>query len=174
MLFRSGLIPSALGDWEVIETPGHAPTHLCLLQRERGILVAGDLIGPGYFPYFDYGYTQDPIAEYFLSLEKVDDLSGVTLILPGHGRPLDDLHGTVAMWQRELALNVRKVEDAVRAGATNVWQATVAAYDVTEPNRYAVLWYGEVLSFMRHLRARGLVVRSTGPDGRFEYRHIAS
>ena len=78
------------------------------------------------------------------------------------------------MWQRELALNVRKVEDAVRAGATNVWQATVAAYDVTEPNRYAVLWYGEVLSFMRHLRARGLVVRSTGPDGRFEYRHIAS
>ncbi len=167
-------IPSALGVWEVIETPGHAPTHLCLFQQESGILIAGDLVAPGYFPYFDYGYTQDPVAEYFLSLEKVDDLNNVTMVLPGHGRPIDDLHATVAMWQRELAGSVRRLEDAVRNGATNVWEATVAAYAIKEPNRFAVLWYGEALSLMRHLRARGLVVRSTGSDGRFQYRHTSA
>jgi hypothetical protein len=78
------------------------------------------------------------------------------------------------MWQRELEGSVRRLEDAVRNGASNVWEATVAAYDVKEPNRFAVLWYGEALSLMRHLRARGLVVRSTGLDGRFRYRHTSA
>ena len=61
---RDGMrLPSTLGDWEVLETPGHAPSHVCLLQRERGVAIVGDLVARAFAPYFDYGYTPDPIGE---------------------------------------------------------------------------------------------------------------
>ena len=35
-------VRSDLGAWLVIETPGHAPSHVCLFQPERRLLVSGE------------------------------------------------------------------------------------------------------------------------------------
>lgn len=73
--------------WEVLHTPGHAPGHVCLLERRSGTLIVGDmvasvgtiLIAPG---------DGDMIA-YLAQLERLAALAA-NLALPAHGDPIDD------------------------------------------------------------------------------------
>lgn len=162
-------IASVLGDWVVIETPGHAPSHVCLHQPERGILLLGDLLAPAFYPYFDYGYTPDPVAEHFLSFERIDGLTGIELALPGHGRPLADVHETNALWRAEMRRRLDAVEAELAAGATNAWEVVERLYDVEAHGLMTSLDVGEVAAYLRHLRRCGRIVRRVEPDGRFRY-----
>jgi glyoxylase-like metal-dependent hydrolase (beta-lactamase superfamily II) len=75
--------------WRVLELPGHADGHLCLLRD--GVLVAGDhlldMITPtvGLYPES----RPDPLADYQASLRRTIELAP-TLALPGHGDPVTD------------------------------------------------------------------------------------
>ena len=46
----------------VIETPGHAPSHVCLYQPERRLLISGDHLLGRVSLYFDRGFTPDPVG----------------------------------------------------------------------------------------------------------------
>jgi glyoxylase-like metal-dependent hydrolase (beta-lactamase superfamily II) len=48
-------VATDLGAWEVVETPGHAPSHVCLWQPERRLLVSGDHLLGRVSPYYDVG-----------------------------------------------------------------------------------------------------------------------
>jgi glyoxylase-like metal-dependent hydrolase (beta-lactamase superfamily II) len=78
--------------WQVLELPGHADGHLCLLRD--GILVAGDhLLGAitptvGLYP----DSRPDPLADYLASLERTIELAP-RLALPGHGEPIENPAG---------------------------------------------------------------------------------
>ncbi|MEH7083796.1 MBL fold metallo-hydrolase [Neobacillus drentensis] len=39
-----GMRPPGLNEWQVIETPGHAQSHIALYREKDGILIGGDLI----------------------------------------------------------------------------------------------------------------------------------
>ena len=64
-------IDSDLGPWQVYETPGHAPSHVCLFQPERRLLISGDHLLGRVSLYYDYGWTPDPAGEFLESLDKV-------------------------------------------------------------------------------------------------------
>nr|MDQ4042047.1 MBL fold metallo-hydrolase [Actinomycetota bacterium] len=85
-------IETDLGVWEVHETPGHAPSHVCLFQPDRRVLISGDHLLGRVSPYYDYGWTPDPAGEFLDSLDKVDRL-GARLCLSGHGKPFTDVGG---------------------------------------------------------------------------------
>jgi glyoxylase-like metal-dependent hydrolase (beta-lactamase superfamily II) len=53
-------ISSDLGTWLTYETPGHAPSHVCLFQPERRLLISGDHLLGRVSLYYDYGWTTDP------------------------------------------------------------------------------------------------------------------
>jgi len=78
-----------LDGWEVLELPGHADGHICLVQD--GVLVAGDhVLGEitptvGLYPES----RPDPLADYLASLERTIELAP-RLALPGHGEPVSD------------------------------------------------------------------------------------
>jgi glyoxylase-like metal-dependent hydrolase (beta-lactamase superfamily II) len=75
--------------WRVLELPGHADGHICLLRD--GVLVAGDhLLGEitptvGLYPES----RPDPLGDYLDSLQRTIDLAP-SLALPGHGDPIAD------------------------------------------------------------------------------------
>jgi len=75
--------------WEVLELPGHADGHICLLRD--GVLVAGDhLLGAitptvGLYP----DSRPDPLGDYLASLERTVELAPA-LALPGHGDTISD------------------------------------------------------------------------------------
>jgi glyoxylase-like metal-dependent hydrolase (beta-lactamase superfamily II) len=107
-------IETDLGTWTVVETPGHAPSHVCLHQPERRLLVSGDHLLGRVSLYFDVGFTPDPVAEFLHSLDVVDALD-TRLVLAGHARPFTDVRGHVEA-NREL---IQRRLDASRAALAN-------------------------------------------------------
>jgi glyoxylase-like metal-dependent hydrolase (beta-lactamase superfamily II) len=82
-------VETDVGTWDVYETPGHAPSHVCLHQPERRLLISGDHLLGRSILFFDYGHTPDPVGEYLNSLDVIEPL-GIDLCLPGHGKPFRD------------------------------------------------------------------------------------
>ncbi len=92
---RDGIIVDTdLGPWTVHETPGHAPSHVCLFQPDRRLLISGDHLLGRISLYFDYGYSPDPVGEFVRSLDVVETLDA-RLCLPGHGRTFTDVHAHI-------------------------------------------------------------------------------
>src|SRR3954453_4304441 len=85
-------VRSDLGAWLVIETPGHAPSHVCLFQPERRLLISGDHLLGRISLYYDYGYSPDPVGEFLSSLDAVAAF-GARLRRPGHRRTFAAVHG---------------------------------------------------------------------------------
>lgn len=159
---------SALGPWRTLETPGHTPSHVCLYQDEARLLVVGDLVSRIYAPWFDYGYSADPVAEFLASLELVDRLE-VELALPGHGKPIADLSDVVDMHRRELGDRVELVAAAVAEKPGTAFDLGRRVFGEVEHSYEAVARLLETMSYLKHLRALGRVARATRPDGTFLY-----
>ena len=89
------------GTWNVIETPGHAPSHVCLHQPEQRVLLTGDHLMGRVSQYFDVGYTPDPVGEFLDSLTVVERLDA-RLALAGHARPFTDIQAHIDANRREV------------------------------------------------------------------------
>lgn len=82
-------------NWVAVHTPGHTGDHLCLYDREHGILLSGDHVLPTITPHVSaLGAGSDPLGTYLGSLTKVAALD-VEMVLPAHGLELRDLAGRV-------------------------------------------------------------------------------
>ncbi len=68
-------VETDLGPWQAYETPGHAPSHVCLFQPERRLLISGDHLLGRISLYYDFGWTPDPIGEFLASLDRVERLT---------------------------------------------------------------------------------------------------
>lgn len=163
-------LQSLLGDWEVLTTPGHAPSHVSLLQREWRLLIAGDIVSNAASIYCDYGCTADPIAEFLGSLDRIESLGSLALVMPGHGRPITDLDAVIAMQREAIAAGLESTRAALRSGAATGYEIGERIYG-QEMATGAGPWRAtETFSFLRHLRLAGEVTRETQPDGTFRHR----
>ena len=63
-----------LGTWTAYETPGHAPSHVCLYQPERRVLISGDHLLGRISLFYEYGFSPDPVGEFLRSLDRVRTL----------------------------------------------------------------------------------------------------
>jgi glyoxylase-like metal-dependent hydrolase (beta-lactamase superfamily II) len=161
------VVETDLGTWQVLETPGHAPSHVVLHQPEHRLLISGDHVLGRISLYFDHGWTPDPVGEFLDSLDRVDGLD-VRLTLSGHGRPFTDLPGHVE-GNRTL---VRERLDAVVAALRERGEAT--AFDLL-PDVYgerlssetAAWLLTKTLCYLEHLEAAGRVQRRDGEPRRW-------
>ncbi|GAA2140563.1 MBL fold metallo-hydrolase [Glycomyces algeriensis] len=124
---------------EVIELPAHAPGHAALFIEECGVLIAGDMLSDVLVPNLDVlGDTNDPVAEYLVGLERLEDVAAkVDVVVPGHG----SVGGAEAVRTRidldrayVLALGEGRVPSDLRVGATAKpgweWTTDIAAEQV--------------------------------------------
>jgi glyoxylase-like metal-dependent hydrolase (beta-lactamase superfamily II) len=166
---RGGMrIASRLGDWHVIEAPGHAPSHVLLHQPERRLLISGDLVTARFAPYYDYGYSADPVGQFAASLSLVDRLE-VDRALPGHGRPMQDLHAAVVEHREGLDERLRAIRAAVSEGPAGAYELTRRVFGEQTDEMLRVWQFVEVVAYLRHLRQTGAVERQVGPGGSFRY-----
>jgi glyoxylase-like metal-dependent hydrolase (beta-lactamase superfamily II) len=158
-------IETDLGTWTVHETPGHAPSHVCLFQRERRLLISGDHLLGRISLFYDYGWTPDPVGEFLTSLEVVDRLDA-RLALSGHGKPFVDVHGHVEGNRRLVAEHLRGVSGAIQDESRTVVEIVPLAYgdQLSETNGNWLL--SMTLAYLRHLEREGAVVCE--PDGEVE------
>lgn len=156
------------GTWRTIETPGHAPSHLVFHQPESRLLLVADLISRTFSPWFDYGYTDDTVAEFRDSLERVGALD-VAVSLPGHGRPIEDHHDLVASHLRHLQQRLDDTVAAVATGPTHAYGLCSRVFETAGTEQGVVWQMVEMIAYLRHLRLEGRVVRDAS-GATFAYR----
>jgi glyoxylase-like metal-dependent hydrolase (beta-lactamase superfamily II) len=158
-------IETDLGTWSVHETPGHAPSHVCLFQAERKVMLSGDHLLGRISLFYDYGWTPDPVGEFLASLDRVDALDA-RLCLSGHGKPFTDVHGHI---EGNRALVHERLQNAIAAlEAQPLTALELVPWIFGEPlTPTTANWrLTETLSYLRHLETAGRVGHE--PDGTAE------
>jgi len=155
-------IDTDLGVWSVHETPGHAPSHVCLYQRERRLLISGDHLLGRISLYYDHGWTPDPVGEFLRSLDVVDALDA-RLCLSGHGRPFVDVHGHIDANRELVRARLDAILRALEAGPRTAAEISTQIHGepLTASNTSWLL--SETLCYLDHLELLGRLVRE--PDG---------
>ena len=78
--------------WLALHLPGHTHDHLCLYDPVDGFFLSGDHVLPTITPHIGgMGNMEDPLAVFFNSLERTKEFSKVSLVLPAHGHPFNNL-----------------------------------------------------------------------------------
>jgi glyoxylase-like metal-dependent hydrolase (beta-lactamase superfamily II) len=161
-------IATDLGAWTVHETPGHAPSHVCLFQPERRLLISGDHLLGRISLFFDYGYSPDPVGEFVTSLDVVERL-GARLCLPGHGRTFTDVHAHIKGNRELVAQRAQRILDAMAAAPQTAFEIVPHIYDDVPFVPATAPWLlMETLSFLLHLEGTGRAVKIPGEPERWE------
>ena len=156
-------IETDLGTWRTYETPGHAPSHVCLFQPERRILISGDHVLGRISLFYDYGWTRDPAGEFLQSLDVVGRLDA-RLGLSGHGRPFVDVGGHIDASRRLAHERIDAVRAALAGGPKTALEIAGSVYEdpLTELNANWRLT--ETLSYLTHLERLGKVASEGDGD----------
>lgn len=158
-------IATDFGPFVAIETPGHAPSHVCLFNAERRMLISGDHLLGRVSLFFDFGYTPDPVGEFLHSLERIEQLDA-RLVLSGHGRTFTDVEGHIRA-NRELVAERIGLAAACLADGEPKTAAQIVPHvfgtPLTAENGAWLLQ--ETLCFLRHMEVTGRVIKvATDPD----------
>ena len=158
-------IETDLGRWTVHETPGHAPSHVCLFQPERRLLVSGDHLLGRVSLYYDYGYTPDPAGEFLRSLGVAEALDA-RLCLPGHGRTFTDVQAHIDANRALVGERVDKALEVVETrGPITAFDAVPLIYGEPITPLNANWWLSETLAYLNHLQVAGRLELVPGEGG---------
>ncbi len=157
-------IETDLGTWSVHHTPGHSPSHVCLFQAQRRLLISGDHVLGRISLYFDYGYTPDPVAEFLSSLERVDVLDA-RLALSGHGKPFVDVHGHIEANRKLVAERIEGTLGALAGGPRTAVEIAPELYGEPIGFHNGAWLLTQTLSYLRHLEHQGRVAKDEAGDG---------
>jgi glyoxylase-like metal-dependent hydrolase (beta-lactamase superfamily II) len=156
-------IESDLGPWRVFETPGHAPSHICLFQPEHRVLISGDHLLGRVSLFYDYGWTPDPVGEFLRSLDVVDALDA-RLAVSGHGKPFLDVHGHVEANRALVSQRLAAVVDALAGSPLTAVDVVPGVFGAPLSEGNASWWLTETLCYLTHLEALGRVRRERDGD----------
>ena len=159
-------IETDLGTWSVHYTPGHAPSHVCLFQPERRLLISGDHLLGRVSLYFDYGWSPDPVGEFLASLDKTEALNA-RLALSGHGRPFSDVREHHEANRQLVRRRLDAVLAALAAGPSTAYDLLPAVYGDDLTPAIGAWMLTKLLCYLTHLEATGAVRRIAGEPERW-------
>jgi glyoxylase-like metal-dependent hydrolase (beta-lactamase superfamily II) len=155
-------VETDLGRWQVYETPGHAPSHVCLHQPDRGLLLSGDHLLGRISLYYDFGYTPDPAGEFLESLDVIDRL-GVGLCLAGHARPFRDVDRKIEATRGTVLDRIERVRACLDGVQKTPFEIVPQFLEDPDPTPMMLNWgLGEVLVYLNHLEMRDHAHRHAG------------
>jgi glyoxylase-like metal-dependent hydrolase (beta-lactamase superfamily II) len=90
-----------IGDriWQCISGYGHSPEHMALLDDTQQLMISGDMLLPSISTNVSVYAMEpegNPLQHFLDSLDKMQQLSDDTLILPSHGRPFQGAAARIA------------------------------------------------------------------------------
>ena len=177
------VIPAGKFSLEVLHTPGHADGHICLYERSRGLLFAGDHILPQVTPNISLSpfSESNPLGDYLASISAISRMA-VNTVLPAHEEIFQDLAGRIAELKGHhderknaiLGTLQNESKTAFDLSSEIPWgldMGGIAWEDMTHLDRRMAV--SEALAHLEALRAEGKVVRFE-KDGMFLYQSIQS
>jgi glyoxylase-like metal-dependent hydrolase (beta-lactamase superfamily II) len=166
------IVETDLGPWSVYETPGHAPSHVCLFQPEHRLLISGDHLLGRISLFFDYGYSTDPVGEFLHSLDVVQALRA-RLCLSGHGRTFTDVQAHIEGNRELVSERLGKILAVIADGEAKAGEP-LTAFEILPRVHGASLspmtaqWLlTETLAMLRHLEVTHRARRIPGEPERW-------
>ncbi|HEY4897939.1 MAG TPA: MBL fold metallo-hydrolase [Solirubrobacteraceae bacterium] len=159
-------VATDLGEWVAYETPGHSPSHVCLFQPERRLLISGDHLLGRISLYFEFGYSPNPVGEFLNSLDIVERL-GARLCLAGHGRTFTDVHAHIAGNRSLVEEHLGNVRGALAAGEPTAFDVVGVVYGERLSQQNAHWLLSQVLGYLTHLESVGEARRIAGDPERW-------
>lgn len=156
-------IETDLGVLDVVETPGHAPSHVCLHQPERRLLISGDHLLGRVSIYFEHGWSPDPVGEFLASLDKVEALD-VRLCLSGHGRTFTDVEAHIDANRRLVAEQVERHHRQLQDGPLTAFEMVARVHEEAINLSNASWWMAETRCYLEHLEALGRATRAVDDE----------
>ncbi len=141
--------PTKKSTWDVMETPGHCPGHICLVG-ESGI-VSGDncvVIGTILVPS-----SEGDMVAYIDGLVRLEKMSP-TMLFPGHGPPCTNPRKLLGKYIRHRRARHGKVLEAVASGIDSLDGITEHAY-LDTPDAHPMLCMDQTLSHLKALVLSG-------------------
>jgi glyoxylase-like metal-dependent hydrolase (beta-lactamase superfamily II) len=151
---------------EVLHTPGHEHSHICLVDSKTGILFSGDHILPRITPVIMWDQSDlDVLGLYLGSVQRLTgDKFGLTY--PAHGSIVE--RGSQRAQQIVLH-HERRLDgmlDVVRLGPTTAWNVMIESFRPHLNPQEQRLALRETVSHLEHLRLRAKVA-SFDDDARY-------
>lgn len=148
--------------WEASLHFGHAEGHVCLHWREGALLISGDQLLPSIssnISLYPGAGSEDPLADFLASLERLAALPADTVVLPAHGQPF---RGAAARVQQLRAGHEQRLATltefaAEPRGTAEIVGALFGTRNLEGWN--SLLAYGETLAHIRYLQVRGRLER---------------
>jgi glyoxylase-like metal-dependent hydrolase (beta-lactamase superfamily II) len=136
--------------WVSVHTPGHTEDHLCLWDPDGGVMISGDHVLPTITPHIS-GLTasDDPLADFFESLERMKSFAGVQTVLPAHGLAFADLASRADDITRHHRERLRQLQEA----GDRIGQGTVEQYmkELFKPRSWGPMAESETYAHLQHL-----------------------
>ena len=147
-------------EWEVVYTPGHARSHICLWSAADRILISGDHLLGTITPHIDFkrGVDDDPLGDFLASLEKVERLDPA-LVLPGHGGPFDEGAERARVVARHHDRRLGSILQVIRHQPASADKITDELFGDSLLNFEHRLALGEALAHLAYLHRRGEIER---------------
>ncbi|MGG2095560.1 MBL fold metallo-hydrolase [Bacillus sp. S13(2024)] len=131
---REGDRIASLSEFMVIETPGHASTHISLYRERDGVLIGGDaLIGhissnPILEPPYE-GETEraQPMLQYNETLKRLARMN-ISRVLSGHGEDVLDVAGLVNERLQKQEARAFKVLNLLKAQPMTAFEVCVKLF----------------------------------------------
>lgn len=139
--------------FEVIHTPGHSPGHISLYDREKGLLLPGDMVGA--IPAW-YTPSSGGLKGYLESLDKLA-ATGACLMLPAHGPVINNPAEAIEWVRGKLLEREAKILDILSKGSQSFMELNAALFPAA-----AVQFFpgcGIIESHIIKLEAEGRVSR---------------
>jgi glyoxylase-like metal-dependent hydrolase (beta-lactamase superfamily II) len=148
-------ITLARREWVAVHTPGHTADHLCLYDEECGVVLSGDHVLPTITPHISgLGAGEDPLAEFFGSLERMRRLGNVNVVLPAHGLDFDDLNGRVTDIERHHEERLERLRTAA-AGIGEPASVHELMKHLFSERAWGPMAESETYAHLEHLRLLG-------------------
>jgi glyoxylase-like metal-dependent hydrolase (beta-lactamase superfamily II) len=161
-----------------IHCPGHSPGLLCFYLEAKGILISGDHllkeISPN--PIINplpggTGPQNTSLKQYLNSIRKIEDLK-VSLVLPGHGEPIQDFKNLLEKILRHHEQRLVQVLSILSQGEKTAYDISRALFPDTESFE-VFLGVSEILGHLSILLEEGKVIfRSRNGIDYYSMHHI--
>lgn len=161
LLEGAEILPLDSSALQVIWTPGHSPGHICLYDRARRYLFAGDHLLPrissniGLHPQSG----SNPLDDYAESLTLVRALP-VERVFPAHGPPFGGHAARVDELLRHHAERKDAIVARLRQGPCAGWEVAIALFGADRNAFDKRLALQETLAHLQSLAVAGRVTKS--------------
>lgn len=151
--------------WEVVHTPGHARSHVCLWSGSDRILVSGDHLLQTATPHIDFEHGgEDPLGDYLSSLARIEALAP-EIVLPGHGRPFSNGAERAAAIARHHERRLGGILQVIRRRPRTANEITDEVFGPELLHFHKRLALGEALAHLEYLYRRSEVEHVVTGDG---------